>query len=160
MGNASSVSMFCAARDADYATIVTALRVCFPYDVAEMILDHFDWAYDTRFECTTKPLDTSDEIRITTICIKTYRDSTFSYYYKHMSRDFFGDTEVSEDYMNGMYSIQHKHLVLNGNMTRNHTVYNQTFDEDSSMRTIPCDESCKVFSRTDLRQYEKNRLCS
>ena len=160
MGNAASVSgaVVCAAKDADYAAIVAVLRACFPDDVAEAILDHFDWSYDTRFVCTTRE-SLGTETRITTTHIDTYRDATFSYWYKHVSRDEFdGDTSVSETHLKGRYRIWHRRLILTGETTSTYTNYKNTFDTDGSMHTVRNPDVSMTFCRTDFCQYSKVRL--
>ena len=158
MGNAASVCRVCAARDEDYAEIAVALRACFPCDVAEVILDYFDWSYDTRF--VYKETSPHDEIRTTTtIRIDIYRDATFSFHHTYMTRDDFdGETEVHETHSHGTYRIEHRRLVLAGRTTSARTCYKQTFDADGSMHMIRGKEFKMAYSRQDLCQYEKLRL--
>lgn len=163
MGNAASIPVhaFCAARDADYAALFCVLDECFGVDIAILILDHFDWAYDTRFTCKSKCLQTEKELRTTEVQICVHGDATLFYKHTHMYRDLFdGDTEISEDCLRGTYYIQDRQLVAVGELVRTFTRYKQTFDSDSSSTHVRLDNEELRFYRDDLFQYNKSRLRS
>ena len=132
--------------------------LCSFVDLFFVILDHFDWSYDTQFTCTTKPLQTYQEERTTTVQLCIYRDSTFFVLHKHMWRDELdGDTKISEECLRGIYRIRKRQLILTGNLDSSFIRYKQTFDADGSEHTVTNFSDTRKIYRDDLWQYDKMR---
>ena len=157
--SSASPAEFCAARDADYKDLVNVIYECFDGDIANKILDFFDWSYDTEFCCTTKCLQTLDEQRTTTIRMSMFRDSSFLYHYVH-THHLKGNTEIDEKCFRGIYFIQESQLVLNGDMES--SVYKSIMIVNNAivhkLVTKAKENRILKFYRDDLFTYTKMRI--